>query len=636
MSEGGVAKGDPSSSCNCGEALVKHVHWRVDVDFPARVLHCSAQLSGKVLTPATCSHLILDVCELNVISVLESGSGAVLDYEVIVPPATTEKWRSCLKIALPRGDADGAEFSVTVSYETAPSCSAVQWLEPAQTAGKKLPYLYTQCQPIHARSMLPCMDTPSVKTTYSAEVTAPSELTALMSAVRKGAEVVPDFPGKTVTRFEQSVPIPAYLFALVVGALEGRSVGPRSKVWCEKELIEQAEWEFSETDSILRTAEDIAGPYLWGVYDVLVLPPSFPYGGMENPCLTFMSPTLLSTTIESGDKSSASRTVAHEVSHSWTGNLVTNVSWEHFWLNEGWTTYLERKVIACLYGEKERHLHYIIGWKSLGDAIKRFEELQQPSLSAMVPNLAGIHPDDAFSTVPYEKGSLFLFYLETLLGGTGSMDEFIKHYVDTFKFVNVNTDSWKGNFLNFFKKQASEGLFEGVEWEKWFYASGPPPYTPSYDTTLADKSAALAEKWTSITEVSEEVLAQFSPEDLSMSLAAQQEFLNKLSLKAPLPLKVLEAMDSLYGMSDKQNSELKTRWLVLCLRCGMQKVFPLVVEFVTRQGRMKYTRPLYKHLFECGEEGKRLAVQTFLEHRSFYHVLAASQLERDLQLRQSK
>lgn len=625
---------DPSTSCNCQDVVVKHVHWIVEVDFAAKVLHCSAALSGTILTQG-CSQLVLDVCELNVSSVLSTGTGELLKFELL---ASEEKTLgSVLKVCSPFPSTHvGAEFGVTILYDTTPSCSAVQWLEPSQTAGKKHPYLYTQCQPIHARSMLPCMDTPSVKITYTAEVTTPSDLTALMSAERKGSEVVPGCAGKVLSRFEQKVPIPSYLMALVVGALESRVVGPRSRVWSEKELIDQAEWEFSETDKILCTAEDLAGPYLWGVYDVLVLPPSFPYGGMENPCLTFVSPTALSSTIEGGDKSAASRLVAHEVSHSWTGNLVTNVSWEHFWLNEGWTTFLERKIIARLHGEKERHLQYIIGWKSLGDAIEQFKGLDQLSLTAMVPRLSGVHPDDAFSTVPYEKGSLFLFYLETLLGGAGSLDAFIKHYIATYKYLNIDSEGWKQHFLGFFKKEASEGLFDGVEWEEWFYSPGLPPYSPQYDTTLADASAALAERWTNITEVNESTLAGFSPEDVKeMSLPAMQQFLNKLSLQAPLPVPVLEAMDGIYSMSDKQSSELKSRWLVLCLKSGMVRVFPLVVDFVTRQGRMKFTRTLYRSLYGCGDEGKALAVSTFTSHRSFYHSTAVSQLEKDLQLRPS-
>lgn len=314
-----------------------------------------------------------------------------------------------MEISLPIALSKNQEVVIEISFETSPKSSALQWLTPEQTSGKEHPYLFSQCQAIHCRAILPCQDTPSVKLTYSAEVSVPKELVALMSAIRDGEAPDPEDPSRKIYRFSQKVPIPCYLIALVVGALESRQIGPRTLVWSEKEQVEKSAYEFSETESMLKIAEDLGGPYVWGQYDLLVLPPSFPYGGMENPCLTFVTPTLLA-----GDKS-LSNVIAHEISHSWTGNLVTNKTWDHFWLNEGHTVYLERHICGRLFGEKFRHFHALGGWGELQNSIKTFGDTHP--FTKLVVDLTNVDPDVAYSSVPYEKGFALLFYLEQLLGG---------------------------------------------------------------------------------------------------------------------------------------------------------------------------------------------------------------------------
>ncbi len=250
---------------------------------------------------------------------------------------------SALTIVLPADCSAGAYLTVVVNYQTAPGASALQWLPKEQTADKAHPYMFTQCQAIHARSLLPCQDSPSTKITYEARVVVPAWATALMSAVAVEPAAGKDEAGGDGTKvfyYQQSVPIPSYLIALAVGQLESRELGPRCRAWSEPSMVERVAWEFADTERFLSIAEDILTPYEWGRYDVLCLPPSFPYGGMENPCLTFVTPTLLA-----GDRSLAD-VVAHEISHSWTGNLVTNHTWEHFWLNEGWTMWVQRKIMG--------------------------------------------------------------------------------------------------------------------------------------------------------------------------------------------------------------------------------------------------------------------------------------------------
>ena len=314
------------------------------------------------------------------------------------------------KLAAPRtsGEAEDVvnlvikerEFTLTIEYSTF-DASAMQWIPKEQTIGGQYPYMFTQCQSIHARSLFPCQDSPSVKFTFDARVSVAephSNLTVLM-----GANEMKKTDGGY--SFKQTTRIPSYLMALAVGNLKSKEIGPRSLVWTEPEQLEAAASEFSETETFLKTAEEVAGPYRWGRYDLLVLPPSFPYGGMENPCLTFLSPSLIA-----GDRSLAD-VVAHEISHSWTGNLVTNRTWEHFWLNEGWTMFLERKITGKLKGESYRHFDALLGLNDLRDSIKHMSERNIDT--SLYPDLASTHPDDAFSTVPYEKGHSLLFCSRT-------------------------------------------------------------------------------------------------------------------------------------------------------------------------------------------------------------------------------
>ncbi|PKK57376.1 leukotriene a-4 hydrolase, partial [Rhizophagus irregularis] len=410
---------DPSTLSNINEIQTSHIELNLRVDFEHKILDGSVTLS-LITIADNVNKVILDTKSLIIKSVSQDGRQKIkfhLNNEIDCFGTTG------LHIELEKPLAAGIMFKLEISYNTTIQGTATQWLEPSQTVGKKHPYLFTQCQDIHARSLLPCQDTPCFKLTYSANIQVPHPLRALMSAISVGDEKIGDGKSK-IYRFEQNVKIPSYLIALAVGNLAGKEIGPRSTVWAEPEIVQDAAWEFEDTEKFIAIGEKLLTPYEWKKYDLLVLPASFPLGGMENPCLTFITPALIA-----GDRSLVC-VVAHEVAHSWTGNLVTAANWEHFWLNEGWTKFLERKIIGRLYGEKESDFHSIIGWSELEADVKLFGE--DNPLTALQPALKGIDPGDAYSRVPYEKGFNFLYHIQQIVGGPEFFEPYMKAHIEEF------------------------------------------------------------------------------------------------------------------------------------------------------------------------------------------------------------
>uniref|UniRef100_A0A8U7NV25 Leukotriene A4 hydrolase n=1 Tax=Corvus moneduloides TaxID=1196302 RepID=A0A8U7NV25_CORMO len=507
----------------------------------------------------------------------------------------------------------GQEAIVEISFESSPQSSALQWFTPEQTSGKKHPFLFSQCQATHCRAIFPCQDTPAVKLTYYAEISVPKELVALMSANRDGEAPDPEDSTRQDLPFQPE----RKCSRLVVGALESRKIGPRTLVWAEKELVDKSAYEFSEAEAMLKTAEDLAGPYVWGQYDLLVLPPSFPYGGMENPCLTFVTPTLLA-----GDRS-LSNVIAHEISHSWTGNLVTNKTWEHFWLNEGHTVYLERRIGGRLFGEQFRHFQALGGWRELQNTINTLGD--KNPVTNLVINLDEVDPDVAYSSVPYEKGFALLFYLEQLLGGPDVFIGFLKAYVQQFAYKSIVTEDWKNFLYSYFKDKVD--VLDKVDWNSWFHAPGMPPVKPTYDMTLSNACVALSQRWI---QAKESDLGSFGSADLKgMSSHQLIEFLALLLLEAPLPLSHVQRMQEVYDFNAINNSEIRFRWLRLCIRSKWEEAIPLALKMATDQGRMKFTRPLFRDLYSF-DKSQDLAVKTFLEHRASMHPVTSMLVGKDL------
>ncbi|KAI9228571.1 MAG: peptidase family M1-domain-containing protein [Piptocephalis tieghemiana] len=610
---------DPATYANVDEVQTRHLHLDLKVDFAQKALSGSVRLQLQALkTPVR--QVTLDTRALLVDRVEVQGKEC--PFKLHEP---SKAFGSALNIPLVQPlTKEGEEVEVVVHYQTTEASPAIQWLDPAQTVGKAHPYLFTQCQAIHARSLVPCQDSPAVKLTYSASITAPSPLRVLMSALGKGSGPAKSGPEGWVTyHFDQATRMPSYLIAMVVGNLEGREVGPRTTVWSEPEVVAEAEWEFQETEKFLATGESLLTPYEWGRYDLLVLPGSFPYGGMENPCLTFVTPTLLA-----GDRTLVD-VVAHEIAHSWTGNLVTTQNWEHFWLNEGWTVFVERKIMGRLHGEPERQFSAILGLSALRESVQHFGPTNP--LTALVPDLHGMDPDDAFSSIPYEKGFHLLYYLETLLGGPKVFEPYMRAHVQEFQGKSIQTSQWKDFLYQYFASveggKEKVALLDQVDWATWLKAPGMPPVENKFDPTLAEKATTLAKRW----EKEGQEALDFSSKDLDEFNSNQKVlFLDHLSSQEkPMPHAKLALMEELYQLTSVRNCEVRFAWQMLGLKASYDPIYGPVQKFLGEQGRMKYVRPLYRALNQCDPS---LAKEIFKENRSSYHPIATRMIEKDLGL----
>ncbi|KAK0284900.1 Leucyl aminopeptidase yscIV [Friedmanniomyces endolithicus] len=576
---------DPNTLANYNEWMTTDTTADFTIDFDAKRLKGTVHLTLENLAKDS-RQIILDTSFLEVSSVRANDETA--EYQLAA--SRVEPYGTPLTISLPaRTDSSKSNVTLSIDVATTKDCTALQWLTPAQTSNKKHPYLFSQCQAIHARSLFPCQDTPDVKSTFTFNIRSP--LPVLASGLPTGPkDFQPGEDGKSGTllyTFHQSIPMPSYLFALASGDIASASIGPRSTVWTGPEELTASQCEFEkDTEAYIQAAEKIVYPYAWTTYNVLVLPPSFPYGGMENPVYTFATPTVVS-----GDRQNVD-VIAHELSHSWSGNLVSNASWEHFWLNEGWTEYLERRIIAAVHGSDQyRDFSAIIGWKALEDSIAQFGE--DHNFTKLIPDLNGKDPDDAFSSVPYEKGFVFLYHFEKLLG-TEKWDKFIPHYFTTFKQKSVDSYEFKATLLDFFAN----------------------------DVDAAKKlQNALAENHKE---------GDFKPsaKDIESWTANQSVvFLERLQSLAhhPITPDLINLMGSSYGYESSKNVELVSRFYTLGLMSRAESVYKPTAELLGKVGRMKFVRPLYRQLIM---RDRKLAERTFEENRDFYHPICRGMVEK--------
>lgn len=606
---------DSSSNSNADEAIVTHLEWCATIDFERRVIQAKATYTVKGLKP-NITRVCLDTSKLEIHSIVHNDGG---NLKHKLHPVNNAKiyLGQKLEIQLPSPQ----KFSIV--YQVTNQSTAVQWLPPPQTAGKQHPYLFTQCQAIHARALVPCQDQPGVKITYKAIVTVPAWATCVMSALptAESSPLTTDNSQQKVFHFEQPVAISSYLLAIAVGDIVKKDISDRCAVWSEPSVVEAAAFEFSQTEEFLQIAESIAGrAYEWGRYDLLCLPPSFPYGGMENPCLTFVTPTLLA-----GDRSLAD-TVAHEIAHSWTGNLVTNATWDHFWLNEGWTVWFQRKIM-CKIKRNSKFLDFdaIGGRKALSDAVERMAKKN----CRLVLNIGDDDPDDTYSKVAYEKGFTFLLYLEQMVS-SDRFEDFFKAYIKAFASKTLSSDDFRGFFMDHFKGICPD--INQIDWEEWLYGEGMPPILPPLDQKMAEDSNALASLWADVNRGGKNPPVANSTRDWSSQqmvcfLDALQSQIGQHEIKVT----TTTALNALYRLGQTHNAEIFFRYCILAIQAEDESILPVAVRLATTQGRMKFTRPIYRALYES-KMGKEIALSTFLNHKDFYHPICSKMVAQDLHM----
>jgi aminopeptidase N len=606
---GTASAGDPHSYAEPDRFLVRHVALDLSADFAAHRLEGTAELTVLRLD-AEAKELRLDTRDLEVRSVhlIEaSGRERVLPFTLDAPDPVlgsrlTISFTSCCVVS--------DTLRLRIEYRTSEQASALQWLDPAQTAGPH-PYMYSQGQAIHARSWIPIQDSPAVRLTYAARIRTPPGLTAVMSAAR--VEDANLAPGEY--RFEMRQPIPAYLIALAIGDLKFRSLGERVGVWTEPSQLEAAAHEFADLPRMLEAGEKMVGPYRWDRYDLLIMPHSFAFGGMENPRLSFISPSVVA-----GDRSLVA-VIVHELAHSWSGNLVTSATWNDFWLNEGMTTYLERRLFETLYGERRARMEDAIGYEYLVQAIEDAKTAGLPGDAALKLDLAGRDPDEGTSDVAYEKGRWFLGYLEARFGRP-AFDAFLRGYFDAHAFQSMDTERFRAWLLAELARPGAPAI-PVAEMDEWLFGTSMPATTPPIPHGVFDAVDRAAAEWRA---------GRLAAADLPVRDWVPQEWVRFLDGQPDdLTDAQLAGLRSQFGFGAGGNAEIARSWLALVVRSAYEPAFPDLERYLLATGRHKLVVGLYRDLART-DAGLELGRKIYAKARPGYHATIRAAVERLLRL----
>ena len=586
---------DPYSYAQPDEVRVSHLDLKLKIDFAQRQLDGQATLTLDWKDP-TAPALVLDTRDLTISGVEavdDAGKSAPLKY-ALAP--RDKQLGSKLTIQAPQHP-----HAIRILYVTSPDASGLQWLPPAQTADKQQAFMFSQSESIHARSWVPLQDSPAIRFTYTAEVTAPKDARVAMSAPNDPTHALNgDFS------FAQTHPIPSYLLAIAAGDLAVKETGPRSAVYAEPSVVGKAAHEFEDTEQMIRATEQLYGPYRWGRYDLLVLPPSFPYGGMENPNMTFATPTVLV-----GDKSLVSL-VAHELAHSWSGNLVTAASWRDIWLNEGVTTYVQGRITEALYGKRQADEETLLSIRSLQKSIGALPANSQK----LAPVPGKVDADDTLTDLPYSKGSWFLRTLEQRFG-RAEFDNYLKSYFDHFAFQSITTEQ----MLAFLKPNLIDKYPGKMRWDEvkqWVYGTGIPknapiPASPRFDNIDKERTDFLA--------------GSLAADKLDAKDWNTQEWMYFLDgLPDQPPLAKLQQLDADWHLTGTPNAEIGMRWYVHAIAAGDKATWQAAAEHMTRIGRLYLTLPLYR-AFSKTPDGLAFAEQVYAKAKSGYHPLTQQAVE---------
>jgi leukotriene A-4 hydrolase/aminopeptidase len=584
---------DPHSYANSGRCAVTHLDWQATVDFSAKRISATATWT---IDRREGNEIVLDAKSLKIDSILlDNGQPADFSLEGEDPILG-----QALRIRL-----EPNTKKITIYYSTTPGAEALQWLAPEQTAGRQHPFLFTQSQAILARTWIPCQDSPGVRFTYSAEVTVPPDLLALMSASNPVAK-----NESGTYSFEMKQPIPSYLLALTVGDIAFQLISERSGVYAEPVTLQAAAWEFADLEKMIAAAEELYGPYLWDRYDVIVLPPSFPFGGMENPRLTFVTPTLLA-----GDRSLTS-VIAHELAHSWSGNLVTNKTWNDFWLNEGFTVYFETRIMEKLYGHEHAEMLAVLNLHDLETDMREIFGGPHPDDTRLKLKLEGRNPDDAATDVAYNKGYFFLRTMEEKFGRE-KFDAFLRDYFSKYAFSAMDTETFIDVFKSYYREHYSISPDDAL-FTSWIYSQGlPADFTPPVSDRFAKVEAAAQ--------------SHLQGEDITplTSNWVTQEWLHFLNvLPDTLSQEQLRNLDRLGRFTDSGNAEIFSAWSLIAVRNNYPIRDPLR-RFLINTGRRKFLTPIYTELAKT-PEGRAFAEEVYRAARQNYHFASTSTIDKVL------
>lgn len=575
---------DYHSFANPDEIKVTHIALDLEADFAKSVLSGQAELQFTRINPAA-KRLVLDTRDLTIKQV--SSAGKNLTFELA---QADEALGAALSIDIP-DDAD----SITIEYSTSPDASGVQWLTPAQTAGKKQPFLFTQAQAVHARSFIPLQDSPQVRVTYDAVIRTPKQLLAVMSAAND-----PQTERDGVYEFSMPQPIPSYLIALAIGDLEFKPMGLRTGVYAEASILDAAAAEFADTEAMLIETEKRFGPYSWDRYDLLILPPSFPFGGMENPRLSFITPTVIA-----GDKSLVAL-IAHELAHSWSGNTVTNATWRDLWLNEGFTTYLTYRIMEMIYGTDRFNMEAVLGYEDLQADL----DTLTPNDQIMAIDLRGRDPDDVFSNIPYEKGALFLREIEHKIGRE-NFDAFLVNYFQEFAFKSITTDQFIDYLSESLIEQYPDKL-DPLRINQWIFEPGIPDDAPKPESNAFTLVDEVRSSWLTGNTAAKDIDTE------NWTVHQWLYFLN--NMPEVLEQNQLVELDNAFDLTNSSNNEIAHSWLLISVNNWYQPAFVRLHDYLVSIGRNKLVKPLYRALSET-EEGKEMARKAFAEAKPGYHPL---------------
>jgi leukotriene A-4 hydrolase/aminopeptidase len=585
-----IEHADPHTYAHPGEAVVTNLSLNLQVDFDRKTLNGYATLT--IVPTVDAKEIILDTRDLSIEKTLAD------DKEV---PFTLGDADRILGRAL-HIPVTGKTKTVTVFYATSPGAAALQWLAPTQTAGGRHPFLFTQSQAILARTWIPVQDSPGIRFTYDATVKVPYNLLAVMSAENPQSR-----NASGIYQFRMPQPVPAYLMAMAVGDISFKPLDERSGVYAEPVTLDRAVNEFAELPRMIEAAEKLYGPYAWGRYDVIVLPPSFPFGGMENPRLTFATPTILA-----GDRSLTSL-IAHELAHSWSGNLVTNATWNDFWMNEGFTVYFENRIMESIYGKDFSDMQALLGLEDLKETIAELGETSADTRLKL--NLEGRDPDDGVSDIAYEKGHFLLLLIEQTIG-RDKFDAFLREYFKRHAFKTITTEE----FLVEYRERLIGGdssLAEKIKIEDWIYQPGLPANCPQIHSAKFEAVKKEVEAW----------LAGKPAAALNTKDYTTNEWLRFIRyLPDTLSHDKMKELDEAFHFSGSGNSEILFAWLLHVISNKYEKTYPVLKDFLNQVGRRKFVKPLFVELVKT-EEGKKMAREIYQTARPNYHSVTRETID---------